>query len=247
VQDGPRAARFVDVATGAAAASRESTRTNEPEAAASVAVCATDGTSLARIEATVELGSYDVTFACDSIVELLAAVRRQQPAVVVLASAFEPFTPAADIEYVRGELDGLPLVLVASGFVGSSCRELVQGGLEGLLHARHLEHALVPTIDAVLSGQLCVPAPLRATIAQPVFSHREKQVLELLLTGRTNGEIAARLFLSESTVKSHLASSFRKLGVSSRAEAARCVLAPDSGLELRGLSINDPGPAPAAF
>ena len=91
----------------------------------------------------------------------------------------------------------------------------------------------------MLSKQLCVPASMRGTLARPVFSHREKQVLELLLAGLTNGEIAAELFLSESTVKSHLASSFRKLGVSSRTEAARCVLAPDSGVELRGLRWRD--------
>ncbi len=206
---------------------------------ATVAVCAADGTSLARIEATLELGGYDVAVACDSTRELVEGVRREFPAVVVLAFAFEPFTSAEDVEVLRSGLDGAPLVLVASGFVGASCRRLVQAGLEGLVHDRQLEHALVPTIDAVLSGQLCVPGPMRTTIAQPVFSHREKQVLELLLAGLTNGEIAVRLFLSESTVKSHLASSFRKLGVSSRAEAARCVLAPDSGLELRGLAVNN--------
>ena len=164
-------------------------------------------------------------------------------ALVVLAFAFEPFVPAGEVELVRHELAGTPLVLVASGFVGSSCRRLVPAGLEGLVQEGQIEHALVATIDAVLGQQLCVPQAMRGTLAHPVFSHREKQVLELLLAGMTNGEIAARLFLSESTVKSHLASSFRKLGVSSRAEAARCVLASDSGLELRGLTVAGPGPA----
>jgi DNA-binding NarL/FixJ family response regulator len=76
-----------------------------------------------------------------------------------------------------------------------------------------------------------------------VFSYREKQVLELVLAGLTNGEIAGRLYLSESTVKSHLASSFRKLGVSSRVEAARRVLDPDSGLDL---SLQPLGEVPAS-
>jgi DNA-binding NarL/FixJ family response regulator len=214
--------------------------TRTDEIPGTVAACAMDGTALARIEATLELGGYDVVLACDSTRELIEGVRREAPAVVVLAFAFEPFTSSEDVELVHSRLDGAPLVLVASGFVGSATRRLVQAGLAGLVHDRQLERTLVPTIEAVLSGQLCVPAPMRTTIAQPVFSHREKQVLELLLAGLTNGEIAARLFLSESTVKSHLASSFRKLGVSSRAEAVRCIVAPDSGLELRGLSVNPP-------
>jgi DNA-binding NarL/FixJ family response regulator len=136
-------------------------------------------------------------------------------------------------------------VLVAAGFVGAACRRLVPAALEGVVQAGALEHALVPTIDAVLAQQLCVPASMRAALAHPVFSHREKQVLELVLAGLTNAEIASQLFLSESTVKSHLASSFRKLGVSSRAEAARSVLAPDSGLELR--AVTPPGSRPAVI
>jgi DNA-binding NarL/FixJ family response regulator len=229
------------VATGAGTANRPITGgTDEPQSIANVAVCAADPTLLTRIAAALELAGHEIALACDSTPELVAGVRREIPDIVVRAFAFEPFTSTEDVERLRNELAGAPLVLVASGFVGGSCRALVQDGLEGLVHERQLEHALAPTIDAVLSGQLCVPAPMRTTIAQPVFSHREKQVLELLLAGLTNGEIAARLFLSESTVKSHLASSFRKLGVSSRAEAARSVLAPDSGLELRGLSVNRP-------
>jgi orotate phosphoribosyltransferase-like protein len=55
-------------------------------------------------------------------------------------------------------------------------------------------------------------------------------VLQLVAAGLTNGEIADRLYLSESTIKSHLSSSFRRLGVSSRAEAAAAVLDPDNGI-----------------
>ena len=80
--------------------------------------------------------------------------------------------------------------------------------------------ALAPTLRAVLCGQLCLPRESRRLTAPPTFSHREKQVLSLLTTGVTNRQIGDALFLTESTVKSHLASAFGKLGVRSRAEAA---------------------------
>ena len=48
---------------------------------------------------------------------------------------------------------------------------------------------------------------------------RETEVLELLAAGRSNGEIARALVVSEATVKSHLARLLRKLEASSRAEA----------------------------
>jgi DNA-binding CsgD family transcriptional regulator len=55
---------------------------------------------------------------------------------------------------------------------------------------------------------------------QARLSPRELQVLELVRSGRTNGEIADALQVSVHTVKFHLASIYRKLGVSNRTQAA---------------------------
>jgi hypothetical protein len=57
-------------------------------------------------------------------------------------------------------------------------------------------------------------------------------ILELIALGHTNNQIASRLFLAESTVKTHVSACFRKLGVTSRAEAAAVVLDPQSAIEL---------------
>lgn len=59
------------------------------------------------------------------------------------------------------------------------------------------------------------------------LTHRERQVLELIAHGIDNQQIAARLFLSEKTVKNHITSIFDKLGVETRAQAI--VRARDSG------------------
>ena len=64
--------------------------------------------------------------------------------------------------------------------------------------------------------------------ALPPLSAREDEVLKLLATGETNRQIARRLFVSEETVKSHVASILRKLEVSDRTSAA--VLAVRAGL-----------------
>jgi DNA-binding NarL/FixJ family response regulator len=52
------------------------------------------------------------------------------------------------------------------------------------------------------------------------LTQREHDILELLAEGKSNREIAGRLYLSEKTVKAHLAAIFRKLGVTNRTQAA---------------------------
>jgi DNA-binding NarL/FixJ family response regulator len=134
--------------------------------------------------------------------------------------------PVARVSTLRAYLGDIPLIMVvkspdeAAGFGTGSVR------VEGLVYDHELEQTLAASVEAVLADQVCVPRTMREALARPVLSHREKQVLQLVLSGYTNGQIAHRLYLSESTVKSHLSSSFRKLGVSSRAEASRRMLDP---------------------
>jgi DNA-binding NarL/FixJ family response regulator len=84
-----------------------------------------------------------------------------------------------------------------------------------------------------------VPQALRRCAIKPAFSHREKQVLALVVKGLANRQIASELFLAESTVKSHLGSAFQKLGVHSRNEAAALLVDPEEGLGAAVLSQRD--------
>jgi DNA-binding CsgD family transcriptional regulator len=113
----------------------------------------------------------------------------------------------------------------------------LDSGIDGLVFADELEAALRPTVAAAMAGQIAVPRNLRPFVRKPSLSPRERKVLGLLVMGCTNSEISARLFLAESTVKSHLSSAYAKLGVGSRSEAVSLLL--DSNRPL-GLSV---GPA----
>lgn len=197
-----------------------------------MAVLAADWLVGERIVRTLERSGYRVVAHADSVAGLVASWETDTPDLVVLACELEPFAPAREMAALRANLGDVAVVIVATGFLTSAARRLVRADVQGLVHETQLEEVLPATVASVLADQICVPAALREALARPVFSHREKQVLEQVLAGLTNSEIAARLFLSESTVKSHLASSFRKLGVSSRAEAARRALDPDGGVNV---------------
>jgi DNA-binding NarL/FixJ family response regulator len=74
--------------------------------------------------------------------------------------------------------------------------------------------------DAVLSPPVASRLMNRVRAPEPeLLSRRELEVLELIAAGTTNREAAARLFISEATVKSHLLNIYTKLGVSDRTAA----------------------------
>jgi DNA-binding CsgD family transcriptional regulator len=74
------------------------------------------------------------------------------------------------------------------------------------------------------------------------LSAREAEVMSLIARGRTNGEIAARLFLAEKTVKNHVNRIYSKLGVDSRDAAITQWLG--AGDSIGGLAAEAPGTGP---
>jgi DNA-binding NarL/FixJ family response regulator len=81
---------------------------------------------------------------------------------------------------------------------------------------------LAPTVAARLMNRLRDPASGQDAPSRPGWeslSQRELEILELVAAGTTNREAAARLFISEATVKTHLLHIYAKLGVNDRAAA----------------------------
>jgi DNA-binding NarL/FixJ family response regulator len=102
---------------------------------------------------------------------------------------------------------------------------LLWAGVDGIIFDPGADAVVGPAVRTVLRGYVTVPRALRAALQPPALTRRERQMLELVVEGLTNREIAERLYLAESTVKRHLSSTFKRLGVSSRREAAAAVLA----------------------
>jgi DNA-binding NarL/FixJ family response regulator len=113
-------------------------------------------------------------------------------------------------------------------------RRLMRAGADAVVFDEQAEACLVLTVRAVHAGQIVVPRSLRQHVVRAPLSHREKQILRLVVRGFTNRQIADELYLAESTVKTHLSSAFTKLDAHSRAEVTELILDPDEG---RGLGI----------
>ena len=150
-------------------------------------------------------------------------------APVVISLHHRPDAGACREARVLAEAEAEPsllLVVEQAGVV--DVRRAIQAGAHGVVTFATLERALIPSIEAVIAGQIAIPYQFGARAAPRLLTVREKQILGLVVMGMTNAAIASQLFLAESTVKSHLSSAFSKLGVSSRSEATTVILDPRS-------------------
>lgn len=102
-------------------------------------------------------------------------------------------------------------------------RAMQAGARAYLLKGMDMEE-LVEAIQAVHAGRGRIPSVIAEKLAQRVssdeLSAREVEVLERIVAGRANKEIASDLHITEATVKSHVNSLLGKLGASDRTHAA---------------------------
>jgi two-component system, NarL family, response regulator DesR len=167
----------------------------------------------------------------------IEACREESPELLLLGSCR---IDATGLECIRALVEAgrsTKLVLICERSGQGEVRKALDAGVRGLVALNDVEVALPSVIEVVRAGQISVPSSRGKELPKRILTAREKQILGLVVMGMTNAEIATKLFLAESTIKSHLSSAFAKLGVSSRSEAATVILDPRSGAGLGILTI----------
>lgn len=159
------------------------------------------------------------------------------PLLVAAADGNLADAVAGELAPLLVERDAARLTVVCDEVRPGDLRAALAAGVRGVVRAGELASALGPCLEAVRTGQVCVPSREARQVEPTALSPREKQVLGLVVLGYMNGQIAERLYLAESTVKSHLSSAFAKLGVSSRNEAVELILDPTRGLGMGILAL----------
>lgn len=123
-----------------------------------------------------------------------------------------------------GQLPKPPKVIIYSGDGHPNVpREAMRLGASGFVSKSSPPENLCAVIEAVMRGKIAFPQAVFAAnaAAHPVdaLTPRERELLELLVQGLTNSEIARSVGVSPNTVKFHLRNLYDKLGVRNRAEA----------------------------
>jgi two-component system, NarL family, response regulator, fimbrial Z protein, FimZ len=194
-----------------------------PEGRPSVIAIAADGETQNRIAAALAEQNLRVSDQVDTPSEVTELAADDSTVVVFVCDIDAP-REMASLRRLCREAPDATVVVISPPATGPGVRRALDAGATGLVLNSELKLTLATTIRAVAIGQTVVPRKLRAGVEAPILSHREHQVLALVRTGLTNAEIAERLYLAESTIKSHLASIFTKFGVRSRKEVTAALV-----------------------
>lgn len=140
--------------------------------------------------------------------DTLSRIRQDHPGMkVIILSMFED-SEHIDQALQRGA-DGYVVKSINPLDLPSTIRQVV----EGTVHLRGV------ATSATAPGDGATDAPKGVSV--DVLTERELSILRLVAEGRSNLDIANRLFVTEQTVKFHLSNIYRKLGVANRTEATR--------------------------
>jgi len=187
-------------------------------------------------------GVLQSTLEGDARIKIVATAETSHECAVRLAHVHTDVVIVDGMEFVRQDLEplavagrimpGLRVLVIAARPGEEACLEAVRMGVAGYLPASVEPEYLRRAVHSVQMGETVVPEHLiRALLTHltqrswPVkesvmLTGRERDVLRRLAEGLTDKQIAARLLVAPGTVRIHLRSVYRKLGIHNRAQAA---------------------------
>jgi DNA-binding NarL/FixJ family response regulator len=151
-----------------------------------------------------------------------AVIAEHEPRVAIVN--FGSLHSPAEIRRLSAAHPATRLVVLANNPTPGECAQLLALGATACLGKEVEGRDVLNTIHLASRGLHVLPHATHATATTPllpdVLTPREADVLDQLQMGRSNGEIALALSVSVETVRTHVRSVFRKLGVKGRRELA---------------------------
>ena len=159
--------------------------------------------------------------------QALELYRQHQPDVALLDIRMPGMSGVEAAAAIRAEFPRARMIALTTYGGDEDIRRALAAGVQAYLTKDVLHDELLNAIRAVAAGQTYLPAAVAAVAAQsprPDLSAREMQVLELIVQGLANKQIAYALDIAEHTVKNHVKNILSKLGAQDRTQAATAAI-----------------------
>lgn len=201
-----------------------------------IRVCIADDQALIRSGLKALLSLFEGIVVCTEAADgeaAIAAVATDRPDVLLLDVRMPKLTGVEVVEALAARGDLPPTLLLTTFEDDAALVAGVRAGARGFLLKAATAETLVEAIRTVASGGTYLFAPLAESLdtaragawrddafeTPDALTPREREVLKLMTSGISNGEIAEALRLSEGTVRNHVSNILSKLGVSDRTRA----------------------------
>ena len=161
-------------------------------------------------------------------VEAIAQYRKSKPDITLVDLRLPKMGGVEVIERIRMESPQARLIVLPTYDGDEDIFRALKAGAKAYLLKGMTTEELISTIREVHAGKSRIPAVIAERLAERMgteeLTPREADVLEQIVQGKSNKEIAIELEISEATVKTHINSLLSKLGVTDRTQAATAAI-----------------------
>jgi two-component system, NarL family, response regulator LiaR len=156
-----------------------------------------------------------------------------QPDVILMDMVMPDMDGATATRIIRQQFPQVQVIVLTSFKEGELIKNALEAGAIGYLLKDVSADELARAIHAAYSGRATLSPEAAQSLVQTSnlppppgldLTEREREVLALMIEGLNNTQIAGRLTVSPSTIKSHVSNILSKLGVTSRTEAVTLAL-----------------------
>jgi len=161
-------------------------------------------------------------------VEAIAQYRKHQPDITLIDLRLPRMSGVDAIQRIRMESPNARFIVLTTYDGDEDIYRALKAGAKAYLLKGMTTDELIAAIRVVHAGKSHIPQAIAEKLAERMgveeLTPREMDVLEQIVSGKSNKEIADELGVSEATVKTHINSLLGKLGVTDRTQAATAAI-----------------------
>ncbi len=156
--------------------------------------------------------------------------RKERPSVILMDVNMPGTDGIVATRVIKREMPSIKVIALTI-YEDEEVVEMVKAGVSAYVLKDVAGSELIDTIHRVMAGEVVIHPRVSKRLVKEIsrsnqkqamikLTRREHDIINLLVKGSSNKDMAERMYISEKTVKNHLTSIFRKLGVKDRTQAA---------------------------